>query len=122
MTPTFCLLWALLASFFNEKTWSFKFHGLSSNRFRNQQQQQQQHPISYRSFDLGFMSAVTDLPLQSINNLSIATDTKLSFKIKEAKLQDLAAIVSLRVNVFFPEVCVSSNLSHPILKTSDLLI
>lgn len=75
------------------------FHGTT---FRHHKQIQQQR--TRKSVILEFMSAVTDVPLQSINNLSIATGTELKFRIKEAKLQDLASIVSLRVNVFFPEV------------------
>lgn len=75
------------------------FHGIP---FRHHQQIRQQR--TRKSVILEFMSAVTDVPLQSINNLSISTGTELTFRIKEAKLQDLASIVSLRVNVFFPEV------------------
>lgn len=65
--------------------------------------QNQNLPVQ-RSLALKFMSAVTDLPLQSINNLSTASATELTFVIKEAKMQDFASIVSLRVNVFYPEV------------------
>ena len=77
--------------------------------YRHQSQSQYQRPFSYRSSELQFMSAVTDSPLQAVNNLSIATETQLAFKVKEAKLQDLASVVSLRVNVFFPEVCQNRN-------------
>ena len=86
-----------LLCYFADLSWSFAlYRGVSR---RNQQQQ----PL-HRSFILDFMSAVTDAPLQMINNVSIATGTEIKFRIKEAKLHDLASIVSLRVNVFFPEV------------------
>ena len=83
--------------YFANLSWSFALYRGVSGRI------QQQQPLR-RSFILDFMSAVTDAPLQMINNVSIATGTEIKFRIKEAKLQDLASIVSLRVNVFFPEV------------------
>lgn len=94
------ILLATLLSCLIGQLWSFVlFHGIP---FRHHKQIRQQR--TRKSVILDFMSAVTDVPLQSINNLSISTGTELSFRIKEAKVQDLASIVSLRVNVFFPEV------------------
>lgn len=109
-----CLaLFVVLLSYFANLSWSFAlYRGVSG---RNQQQQ----PMR-RSFILDFMSAVTDAPLQMINNVSIATGTEIKYRIKEAKLQDLASIVSLRVNVFFPEVSESFRFyhtSHDIIQT-----
>lgn len=72
--------------------------------FSSRSLQQQQQMFNYRSFELGFMSAVADAPLQSTVNFNLSSETKATFRIKEARLQDLAPIVSLRVNVFYPEV------------------
>ena len=101
MILTSCLLWALFSTYFNELSWSFTFSRRASV-YRHQQQHQR--PYNHRSSELQFMSAVTDSPLQAINNLSISTETELTFRVKEARQQDLASVVSLRVNVFFPEV------------------
>jgi hypothetical protein len=50
---------------------------------------------------LKFMSTVSDAPPQIHLNIDSRTDVK----VKEAVTSDLSAIVALRVNVFYPEVC-----------------
>ena len=101
-SSTYCLIGVLLSTFFYDFSWSFRV--LRSSSLLSRPGKQLEY-LNQESFELRFMSAVTDLPLQAINNLSVASKTELSFRIKEAKPLELASIVSLRVNVFFPEVC-----------------
>jgi hypothetical protein len=93
----------MLAVMFLINFTDFSFSFAPSRLFSLNLQQQQQR-FSYREFQLEFMSAVVDAPIQSTVNFNLSSEIKTSFKIKEAKLQDLAPIVSLRVNVFYPEV------------------
>ena len=101
-SSTYCLIGVLLTTFFCDLSWSLRILRIPSLLSRPGRQLEY---LNHASFELRFMSAVTDLPLQAINNLSVASKTELSFRIKEAKPLELASIVSLRVNVFFPEVC-----------------
>jgi hypothetical protein len=100
----------ILAVMFLINFTDFSFSFVPSHLFSLNLQQQQER-FSYRQFELGFMSAVADAPIQSTVNFNLSSITKSTFKIKEAKLQDLAPIVSLRVNVFYPEVCIYLSLN-----------
>jgi RimJ/RimL family protein N-acetyltransferase len=62
-------------------------------------------PSSYQSLlqlDFKSSAAVADLPVDTSENARITKE--LGFKIKEANFHDLAAVVSLRINVFYPEL------------------
>lgn len=100
----------ILAVMFLINFTDFSFSFVPSHLFSLNLQRQQQR-FSYRQFELGLMSAVADAPLQSTVSFNLSSVTKSTFRIKEAKLQDLAPIVSLRVNVFYPEVCIYLSLN-----------
>lgn len=78
-------------------SWCFRVNPFTSRLISQRQR-------THEYFQLKFMSSLTEAPVQAVNNLTISAPTEVQFKIKEARLQDLASIVSLRVNVFYPEV------------------